>query len=473
VLIVKNHATVFVLQQERPLEIEERPSVFNEVISELNLQNLQTVIQGLLAQDKVIDLTVDVSINLQKMQEEVRMQCWQIFQEISFSKGKTNGVALKFQAKHSLNLLQGLTLSQFRMQHLQNPRWGAKEVIQNLLSDVTQQLQGSSLDSLSQLQRWIFAHRVPEATPAGSLAVVPETIISSEITWRALVTLQDGRWINSQILNFYIVQHSLCTGACCDQFPQPLSGGPTVFYADTYFLHAYPMSKRRWKHSLGNYDFMVIPAFVNDNHYVTFLVKLASHELVSYDSLGDGQAHLLEMLRQWLVNENQEPWTTRAGDCPQQDNSDDCLVFALLCGSYAHLSEDLSRPLSECYSQQDISRLRLQLVHLAVTVGNIVREGNAWTPFQNPGGGSGGGSHQDLAFHSGCSGGSGSGSGDSGGGGGACGDMGCGPEVRAAVQVGEGGGGGCPEEQLHVRCRCYGPTGTSLVTAKLQRRGVG
>lgn len=112
-------------------------------------------------------------------------------------------------------------------------------------------------------------------------------------------------------------------------------------------------------------------------------------------------------------------------------------------------------------------------MHLAVTVGNIVREGNAWTPFQNPGGGSGGGSHQDRAFHSGGSGGSGSGSGDSGGGGGACGDMGCGPEVRAAVQVGEGGGGGCPEEQLHVRCRCYGPTGTSLVTAKLQRRGVG
>ena len=443
-LIVKNHATVFVLQQERPLEIKEMPSEFNEVINEHNLANLKAEIKRLLsAQDTIFTDSLDINFNLTKMQEEVRMQCWQIWREISFSKGKTSSMRLIFKGKASDNILLGSTLSQFRMQHLQNPRWGAKEVIQNLLSDVTQQLpQGSSLDSLNELQRWIFAHRVPEATPAGSLAVVPETIISSEVTLRALVTLQDSRWINSQILNFYIVQHSLCTGACCEKFPQPLSGGRRVFYADTYFLDAYPMSKRRWNLSLGDYDFMVIPAFVNNNHYVTFLVKIASHELVSYDSLGDGQAHLLETLKQWFVNENQEQWTTRAGDCPQQDNSDDCLVFAILCGSYAHLSEELSRPLSECYSQQDISRLRLQLVHLAVTVGNIVREGNPWTPFQNPGGGSGGGSHQDRAFHSGGSGGSGSGSGDSGGGGGARGDMGCGPEVRAAVQGGEEGGGG-------------------------------
>ena len=68
------------------------------------------------------------------------------------------------------------------------------------------------------------------------------------------------------------------------QAPQ-FQGERPVVHAD--HIGASTFIEKGWSRlSLGDYDFMVIPAFVNDNHYVTFLVKIASHELVSYDSLG-------------------------------------------------------------------------------------------------------------------------------------------------------------------------------------------
>ncbi len=61
-----------------------------------------------------------------------------------------------------------------------------------------------------------------------------------------------------------------------------------MFYTDTYFLPHVVVGKLRWIHNLCDYDFVVIPAFVNSNHYVTFVASRTHHELVSYDSLGTG-----------------------------------------------------------------------------------------------------------------------------------------------------------------------------------------
>ena len=335
---------MFALQQGHTSEVEEMPTMMGEVLNQKSLDVLARKISDVLVSSElqdsiVIDLTSDTDWveddkSKQERVHEVQSQCLQIWSEISFSSSTASKHALPYRGKSSGNILNQLSFTDFRMQQNLQSGQGAKEVIAFLLkSDVSpQELQGSSPDSICQLQRWIYAHKIPASTPAGGLAIVPETIVSAEVTLRAIVTLEEGRWINSEILNFYFVQHALCTGGCCDQFPVPLPGCvPQVFYTDTYFLPHVVVGKRRWRHHLGDYNFIVIPGFVNNNHYVTFVANLASHELVSFDSLGHTQDHIRELLRLWLVNETQgQSWTTKSADCPQQKNSDDCLVFALL-----------------------------------------------------------------------------------------------------------------------------------------------
>ena len=385
---VCNHAFVFVLEQvETKDEIpEELPTMLGEVIHQKKLSTLSQQIRQLISEQEeiaaVIDLRSDTedTSSRQKQDREVQSQCWQIWSELSFISSNLSTPALPYRGKSAELILHQYSLEDFRMQENRQPGNGAKEIIKFILGNILE-LQGSSIDSICQLRRWIYSHSIQTLTPAGSLAIVPETIVSAGVSLRSIATLEDGRWINSEILNCYFVQHALCTGGCCSQFPQPIPRcEPHVFYSDTYFIPYFVVEKRKWIHNLDDYGFLVISGFINRKHYVSFLANSATHHRVSFDSMGHSQDHIREQLRLWLQNESQgQTWPTEAADCPQQDNSDDCALFALMAGTYSHLD----RPLAHCYSQNDMKPLRNALVHLAVAVGNRFREGSAWTPFQN------------------------------------------------------------------------------------------
>ena len=361
--------------------------MLGEVIHQKKLSTLIQKIHSLISEQEEITAVIDLASDTedtssrQKQDREVQSQCWQIWSERSFISSNRSKPALPCRGKSAELILHQYSLTDFRMQENRQPGKGAKEVIKFILHCNLLELQGSSIDSICQLKRWIYSHSIQTLTPAGSLAIVPETIVSAGVSLRSIATLEDGRWINSEILNCYFVQHALCTGGCCSQFPQPIPRcEPHVFYSDTYFIPYFVMEKRKWIHDLADYGFMVITGFINRNHYVSFLANIATHHLVSFDSMGHSQDHIREQLRLWLQNESQgQTWTTEAADCPQQDNSDDCALFALMAGTYSHLD----RPLAHCYSQSDMKSLRTALVHLAVAVGNRFREGSAWTPFQN------------------------------------------------------------------------------------------
>jgi hypothetical protein len=380
---------VFVLEQVVSLDEipEELPTMLGEVIHQKKLSTLIQKIHSLISEQEEITAVIDLASDTedtssrQKHDREVQSQCWQIWSELSFISSNGRKPALPCRGKAAELILHQYNLTDFRMQENRQPGNGAKEVIEFILHCNLLELQGSSIDSICQLKRWIYSHSIQTLTPAGSLAIVPETIVSAGVSLRSIATLEDGRWINSEILNCYFVQHALCTGGCCSQFPQPIPRcEPHVFYSDTYFIPYFVMEKRKWIHDLADYGFMVITGFINNNHYVSFLANIATHHLVSFDSMGHSQDHIREQLRLWLQNESQgQTWTTEAADCPQQDNSDDCALFAIMAGTYSHLD----RPLAHCYSQSDMKSLRTALVHLAVAVGNRFREGSAWTPFQN------------------------------------------------------------------------------------------
>lgn len=336
----------------------------------------------------VIDLDNDEA-SQQRHCQEIQARCLDTWFEISFKATASKKTSIPYKVKAPQIILDDMPLAEFRKQQNSLAGHGAKSVISHLLlkAGAEAEIQGTALDLINQLRQWVRSHRIPAATQEGSVVIVPETIVSSELTLRSIVTLEEGRWINSEVINNYLVTHALNTGASCGHFPDPLPGVQSrVFYADTTFLPYVVVGKRKWRHNLFDYDFIVIPCHVNANHYVALVANVATFHLESWDSLGNSQDYLRQIMIGWLDNEmsnrqhhggRQETstWTTRAAACPLQDNGDDCGVFTLLAATYSHLG------VADAYCQGDVAVVRKQLVALAVAMGNLFREGLAWAPF--------------------------------------------------------------------------------------------
>ena len=383
------------------------PTIVSNALNQKTLAVLESNIQLKIQDDGhevhgFIDLTDDDDdddVRHHRRCQEIQAMCLDFWSEISFNTFSSSSKNLAYKGKSAQTILEGRTLIEVRNQQNRLTGQGGKEVITALLlnAGVEGGIQGTALENINQLRRWICSHRIPAATQEGSVVIVPETIMSSELTLRSIVTLEEGRWINSEVINNYLVTHALNTGASCGHFPDPLPGVPSkVFYTDTFFLPTFVMGKHKWLHNIFDYDYIVAPCHVNNNHYVTVLVNMGSFQLESWDSLGYEQAYLRSIILEWLNSEvsnslrlsgdfgecgglkKKPTWTSRAVACPRQDNGDDCGCFTLLAATYSHLGV----PVADAYCQRDIPVVRKQLVALAVAMGNLFREGQAWAPFQ-------------------------------------------------------------------------------------------
>jgi hypothetical protein len=357
---------------------------------------LSKEIQAMVAQDGVfIDLTVEWSSALGQSAEEtkelycaeVRAQCLQMWMQNTFLESKQAKSFLENKVFTKEEILQGVSLLELRqneanrvIQEVDGYHWsafGAKETLNALPK--SKAISGTASDSLQQLRKFIFSHRI-----AGGVTVSPDTILSSAVSLRAIETLEDGRWLDSEVLNFAFTQHALNTGACSTIFPETLhdnTGSPKIYYADTYFLPGTVLKHIRKEQMLEDYDILVIPAHLNKNHYVVAMVDCKSGLVESFDSLGGAQERFREALLDWLkLQAPKIAWHSNAADCPQQKNFVDCGIFALLAGTYAHL-RTAETPLDFFYSQDDIPKIRNHLVHAIVQVGNRFRNCRPWTPF--------------------------------------------------------------------------------------------
>lgn len=376
------------------------PTIVSEALNQKTLAVLESnILLEIKKSGKEVHVFIDLTdadddkVSQHRRCQEIQAMCLDFWSEISFKNISSSSIKiLPYKTKSAQTILEGRTLIEVRKQQNRLTGQGGKEVITALLlnAGVEPEIQGTALQNINQLRCWICSHRIPEATQEGSVVIVPETIMSSELTLRSIVTLEEGRWINAEVINNYLVTHALNTGASCDHFPDPLQDVPSkVFYTDTFFLPTFVMGKRKWLHNIFDFDFIVAPCHVNNNHYVALVVNMGSFQLESWDSLGYAQAYLRSIMIEWLNNEvsnslrgecggmKEKPmWTSRAIPCPLQDNGDDCGCFTILAATYSHLG------LVNAYCQRDVPVVRKQLVALAVATGNLFREGQAWAPFQ-------------------------------------------------------------------------------------------
>ncbi|KAJ8003708.1 hypothetical protein DPEC_G00151120 [Dallia pectoralis] len=181
----------------------------------------------------------------------------------------------------------------------------------------------------------------------------PNLVLSSafklRITQRDLATLQEGSWLNDEVINFYLsLVMARSTSAGC---------GLKVYSFSTFFFpklhgggggtgggHA---AVKRWTKAVDifHYDIILVPLHLGV-HWSLAVVDCTSRTVRSYDSIGQRHDDICSLLLLYLREEHQakkgkdldmSKWTVsslRASEIPQQKNGSDCGVFACKYADY-------------------------------------------------------------------------------------------------------------------------------------------
>ncbi|KAH6922318.1 hypothetical protein HPB50_013100 [Hyalomma asiaticum] len=178
-------------------------------------------------------------------------------------------------------------------------------------------------------------------------------------------TLADGRWLNDEVVNFYmnlIMERS------------EKEGTPRVYAFNTFFypklLNGGHAALKRWTPyvDLFSFDILLVPLH-SPGHWCLAVVDFRRRHFAYYDSLNAAvydQIGCLELLQQYLEDESQhkrnhgldwENWTLKIMDVPQQQNGSDCGMFT------CQYAECISRDAPISFGQQDMAYFRKRVVY--------------------------------------------------------------------------------------------------------------
>ncbi|KAF7667503.1 hypothetical protein LDENG_00056400 [Lucifuga dentata] len=186
----------------------------------------------------------------------------------------------------------------------------------------------------------------------------PNLVLSAafklRITQRDLITLQEGGWLNDEVINFYL---SLVMERCSSQaerlkvysfstffFPKLRGGGGGGGGDGQTGGHA---AVKRWTKAvdLFLYDLILVPLHLGV-HWAMAVIDFKSRTVKSYDSMGQRHDDICSLLLLYLKEEHKvkkgreldsAKWTVgsmRANEIPQQRNGSDCGVFACKYADY-------------------------------------------------------------------------------------------------------------------------------------------
>jgi hypothetical protein len=175
-------------------------------------------------------------------------------------------------------------------------------------------------------------------------------------------------WINDEIVNF-----------CMDmlQDRDRILCSLNQSRKKSHFFNSYLMAKiladedvSRWTRSSREsnkidvfaLDKIFIPINIDDSHWMMAIIFIDRKEICIFDSFREEHSDYLSKLNDWISNEevafgrDKSTWKlTSVQDCPYQNNTYDCGVFAIMCANY--LSDNL--PLQ--YSQMNMPFFRMKI----------------------------------------------------------------------------------------------------------------
>lgn len=195
---------------------------------------------------------------------------------------------------------------------------------------------------------------------------------SIEMKARDFRRLQNGVWLNDEIVNFYMGLLQDRDTALCDQDPNRRK---SHFFSSMFMDKLMNVGNdkgyeyanvRRWsrKFDIFEMDKVVFPVNISNSHWTLAVLYVQEKRICYYDSMNGNGDRYLTALRRWLVDEAQNKKQMELdgqeyalmgsveNSVPQQNNGSDCGVFTIMAADF--LSEDI--PLQ--YSQQYMPMLR-------------------------------------------------------------------------------------------------------------------
>ncbi|KAM8917076.1 sentrin-specific protease 2 isoform 2-T2 [Spinachia spinachia] len=187
----------------------------------------------------------------------------------------------------------------------------------------------------------------------------PNIVLSSafklRITQRDLATLQEGGWLNDEVINFYL---SLVMERCSGEAP-----GLKIYSFSTFFFPKLRgggqagghTAVKRWTKAVDIflYDLVLVPLHLGV-HWAMAVIDFKSKTVKSYDSMGQRHDDVCSLLLLYLIEEHKvkkgreldsPKWTVgsvKATEIPQQRNGSDCGVFVCKYADYMAKERPLS-----------------------------------------------------------------------------------------------------------------------------------
>ncbi|NWQ83238.1 SENP2 protease, partial [Columbina picui] len=198
----------------------------------------------------------------------------------------------------------------------------------------------------------------------GDPAEIVSRAYKLNVTRNDIHTLQDLRWVNDWIINFYI-------NLMVERSKQ--EGYPSVHAFSTFF---YPKlasegygAVRRWTRGvdLFKYDIILVPIH-SRVHWSLGVIDFRKMTIKYFDSMAQKGDKICEVLFDYLQEESREKrneelnvaeWTLhnmQPHEIPQQTNGSDCGVFTCVFADYISRDEPLT------FTQDDMPYFRKKMV---------------------------------------------------------------------------------------------------------------
>lgn len=194
----------------------------------------------------------------------------------------------------------------------------------------------------------------------------PNVVLSAafklRITPRDLATLQEGGWLNDEVINFYL--------SLVMERNSGKEGGLKVYVFSTFFFpklqglgtgqtggHA---AVKRWTKAVDLFlcDLILVPLHLGV-HWALAVIDLKSKTVKSYDSMGQRHEDICNLLLHYIKEEHKvkkgrelddTKWTIcsmKPIEIPQQKNGSDCGVFA--CKYADYIAKDRPLTFKQCH----------------------------------------------------------------------------------------------------------------------------
>lgn len=190
------------------------------------------------------------------------------------------------------------------------------------------------------------------------------------VTARDIQTLRHGCWLNDTVIDFYLAMVTARSQS---------SSFPSSFAFTSHFFSKLQSSGfegvKRWAKrkniDVTKLDYIFVPINRHNSHWCLAVINNKDARFEYYDSMNGRGTHSLRLLRDYMIKQTMQTYPESRADqlgysnyemedsvpCPQQENVNDCGVFACV------MAEFLSREAPLSFTQQDMPNLRLQMAY--------------------------------------------------------------------------------------------------------------